>query len=166
MPRRRRRLATDLVLGAAAGASATWLMDKVTTAMYERESRAVRKRENKARGNKTAYEIAAERASDFVGIPVTKQTRKQIGSAIHWSLGVTAGAVYGVVRNRVRTVRFGSGLIYGTLFWLAMDEAALTALKLTPPPRAFPWQTHARGLAGHLVLGGAIEAVFDVADLV
>ena len=46
-----------------------------------------------------------------------------------------------------------------------MDEAALTLLGLTPPPQEFPWQTHLRGAVGHVVLGGAIEAVFDAADL-
>jgi uncharacterized membrane protein YagU involved in acid resistance len=43
-----------------------------------------------------------------------------------------------------------------------MDEAALTLMGLTPPPKNFPWQTHARGLAGHLVLGATIEAAFDL----
>jgi uncharacterized membrane protein YagU involved in acid resistance len=57
----------------------------------------------------------------------------------------------------------GSGIAYGAAFWLLMDEAALTLLGLTPPPKEFPWQTHVRGLAGHLVLGATIEAVFDAA---
>ena len=33
-----RRLAGDLALGVVAGAAATWMMDKVTTALYARES--------------------------------------------------------------------------------------------------------------------------------
>ena len=47
-----------------------------------------------------------------------------------------------------------------------MDEGAVYALGLTPGPTAFPWQTHARGFAGHLVLGVILDAAFDVADLV
>ena len=39
------------------------------------------------------------------------------------------------------------------------------SLGLTPGPRAFPWQAHARGLAGHLVLGLATEGVLQAADL-
>ena len=39
------------------------------------------------------------------------------------------------------------------------------ALGLAPPPTKFPWQTHARGFAGHLALGAVVEAAFDVADL-
>jgi uncharacterized membrane protein YagU involved in acid resistance len=64
----------------------------------------------------------------------------------------------------VRGLGIGSGLAYGVLFWAAMDEGANTALKLTAPPNRFPWQTHARGLAGHLALGAVIEIVFDAAD--
>jgi len=46
-----------------------------------------------------------------------------------------------------------------------MDEIGNVALGLTPGPRAFPWQAHARGLAGHLVLGLAAEGVMQAADL-
>ena len=147
-----RSLVTDILLGAAAGAAATFLMDKATTVMYERESDDVRKQEDDARGDKTAYEIAGEK----IGVPA---------SAIHWGLGVGAGAFYGAARNLIPRAGLGSGLIYGFLFWALMDEAALTALGLTPPPQEFPWQTHARGLAGHMVFGAITESVFDVADL-
>jgi len=70
-----------------------------------------------------------------------------------------------VLRNRSRRVGLGSGLAYGVAFWLVMDETATALLGLAPPPRRFPWQTHARGLAGHVVLGGMIEAAFDMVDL-
>jgi hypothetical protein len=164
--RRRRTLALDVAIGAVAGAGATWLMDRVTQTLYEKEPAIVRKREDAARGEKTAYEIAAEKAAGLLDREVTDEQRKQIGRAIHWGLGVSAGALYGVLRNRVRRFGVGSGIAYGAAFWLLMDEAALVALGLTPPPQEFPWQTHARGLAGHLVLGGAVEAVFDAIDLV
>jgi F0F1-type ATP synthase assembly protein I len=162
----RRNLASDLVIGAAAGAAATWLMDEATTALYESESEEVRDREDDARGDKTAYEIAAEKAAKLAGKRLKKAQRKQIGQAIHWSLGIGAGVIYGALRNQFRGLGIGSGLAYGVVFWLAMDEGANTLLGLTPPPNAFPWQTHARGLAGHLVLGAAVEAVFDVADAI
>ena len=42
----RRPLAVDVLIGAAAGLAATWLMDKVTTVLYERESKDVRERED------------------------------------------------------------------------------------------------------------------------
>jgi len=161
----RRSLATDIALGAAAGAAATWLMDRTTTALYEREPKPVKDRENKARGGRTAFEIAAERGADLIDAKLDDDLRKEAGTAIHWSVGIAAGAAYGALRHKL-PMRVGSGLAFGTAFWLAVDEAANTLLKLTPSPRAFPWQTHARGLAGHVVHGSAVESVFDVADLI
>jgi uncharacterized membrane protein YagU involved in acid resistance len=150
----RRNLTTDLLIGVAAGAAATWLMDKVTTVLYERENPFAKHREDSARGGKTAYETASEK---WFG-------NKKYGSAIHWALGISAGAAYGILRNRAPRLGIGSGLLYGALFFATMDEGVNTALKLTPPPKAFPWQTHARGLAGHLLLGALLEAPFDALD--
>lgn len=166
MKRPRRPLSVDVLLGAAAGAGATWLMDQTTTALYDRQSKASRKQEEKARGGKTAYEIAAEKGAELAGREISKGQRKQLGAAIHWTIGVGSGAIYGLLRNRVRRLGIGSGVAFGLAFALLVDEAALTALGISPPPNAFPWQTHARSLAGHLVLGAVLDATFDVADLV
>jgi hypothetical protein len=152
----------DLVLGAAAGAAATWLMDLVTTKAYELEPEEVQERENRARGGKAAYEIAAEKLADLLGTELDDDQRKAAGSLIHWILGISSGVVYGAMRPLLR--RRGSGLLFGVAFWLLMDEAALTVLGLTPPPREFPWQTHLRGLIGHVVLGATIESAFSVSD--
>jgi len=160
-----RRLAGDLALGFVAGAAATWVMDKVTTVLYARESNEAKERENAARGGRTAYEIAAEKGAGLVGAELTEEQRQWIGGGIHWALGASAGAGYGLVRNRIAAAGLGSGLAYGAVFWLAMDEGALTVLGISPPPQEFPWQTHVRGLIGHLVLGAAIEAAFDIVDL-
>lgn len=154
----RRPLALDVLLGAAAGAAGTFLMDQVTTLAYEREPKSAQKLEDDARGGKTAYVAAAER----LGVPGAQQ--EAAGTAIHWALGVGAGALFGVLRNRAR-LPLGSGVAYGVAFWIVMDEAATALLGLTPPPQRFPWQTHARGVAGHVVLGGTLDAAFAVVDL-
>lgn len=161
---KRRPLLFDLLLGAAAGAAATWLMDVVTTALYDRESDDARTREDDARGGSTAYETAARKTAKLAGFDLTKEQREQAGLAIHWTLGVGAGATYGLLRNRIPRMGIGTGLAYGTVFWLLMDEGVNYALGLTPGPTAFPWQAHARGWVGHAVLGTGVEAAFDIAD--
>lgn len=166
MSRRRRPLAVDLLLGAAAGAAATWAMDKVTAVIYERQPEKTKRQENKARAGKTASEVAAQKGAKLAGRKLSAEQRKKIGGAIHWSLGVSSGALYGLIRNRSRFLGIGSGVAYGLAFYVLVDEAGLSALGISPPPAAFPWQTHARGLAGHLVLGGILDGVFDLADLV
>lgn len=49
---------------------------------------------------------------------------------------------------------------------LLTDLLLNPVLRLTPGPRAFPWQAHARGLGGHLVFGAATELVLEGLDRV
>lgn len=148
----------DVIDGAIAGAVATWLMGQVTTALYERENKAAREREDAARGGKTAYGVAVERAAAVVGTDLSDDERKKLGNNLHWALGIGAGAVYGALRPRISAASLGGGLVFGAAFWLLIDEGANTALRLTPGPAAFPWQAHMRGLAGHLAFGAAANA--------
>jgi uncharacterized membrane protein YagU involved in acid resistance len=152
----------DVLDGVIAGLVATWLMGKATTYLYEREGKVTRKQEDDARGGKTAYGIAAEKAAHMAGIELSDDERKKYGSQIHWALGVGAGAAYGLLRHRLPASQAARGLAFGTAFWLLFDEGATTALGLTPPPNKFPLQTHARGLAGHLVFGAAADAALGV----
>jgi hypothetical protein len=151
--RRRRRIVNDIIKGAVAGALATWAMDKVTTFLYERERESARQREDAARHGRTAYEMAAAKAALLVGKGLPREKRKRFGQGIHWALGIGAGALYGALRPRDERVSLAGGLLFGAAFWLLMDEAITPALRLTKGPAAFPWQTHARGLAGHLAYG-------------
>ncbi len=157
-------LLADLALGAAAGVAATWVMGQATTYLYEHEDPLAREREDSARGGKTAYGVAAEKVAGAMGRPLSDQQRAKLGAGIHWALGAGAGAAYAALRRRVPYMDAGQGLAFGATFFALMDEGANTALHLTPPPSAFPWQAHARGLAAHLVFGLVTDTVLDVAD--
>lgn len=158
----RRSVLTDLIDGAVAGALATWAMGKVTTVLYEKERPAVREREDAARQGKTSFGVAAEKLAAAAGATLSDAQRASYGAAIHWAVGITGGALYGVLRPRVANADVARGLAFGTAFWLLMDEGATPLLRLTPGPGAFPWQTHARGLAGHLVFGAVADATLDL----
>lgn len=146
-------LVADILDGAIAGAIATWVMGQATTVLYEKENEVARQREDDARHGTTAYDVAAEKAASLAGTQLSEDQRKQYGQAIHWALGIGAGALYGALRPRSDVASAAGGLLFGAAFWLLMDETATPALGLTPGPTAFPWQIHARGLAGHLVFG-------------
>jgi hypothetical protein len=159
-------LGEDLIKGAIAGAVATWVMGKVTNTMYQREDRGARRQEDDARSGKTAYGVAAEKAGQAMGTSLNQDQNEKIGAAIHWALGVGAGAVYAVVRRRFASVGKIAGLGFGTVFWAVVDEGVVPALGLTPGARAFPWQAHARGLAGHLTFGTVTDGTLRVLDSV
>ncbi|MBA2245736.1 MAG: DUF1440 domain-containing protein [Gemmatimonadetes bacterium] len=154
----------DVAKGALAGAAATWVMGQVTSYLYEHEDKQARRQEDEAREGKTAYGVAAEKAADAVGQDLSEEQRKQVGSALHWGLGAGAGAAYGALRGRVPGADLGNGLLFGAAFWVLIDEGANVALGLTPGPSEFPWQTHARGLAGHLAFGVAAETALRALD--
>jgi hypothetical protein len=144
---------STVLKGAAAGAAATWTMNQVTTWMYAHESDAAREREDRARGGQTAYVSAASRLAGAAGLKLEEAQRARAGTAMHWATGVTAGMAYAIARQRWPAVSRANGLPFGIGFFLLIDEAMNTAFGFTPPPRAFPWQAHARGAAGHVVFG-------------
>jgi hypothetical protein len=143
--------------GAAAGVAATWIMTRVTTLMYEHENKRAREREDRARGDKTAYEAAAEKGARIFGKTVTQKQRARFGNMIHWALGLGAAIVYAFIRTQLDSPDIRHGLLFGLVFWAVMDEGMTPLLGLTPGPMAFPWQTHLRGLVGHLVFGASVE---------
>jgi len=157
----RQSVLADVVDGAVAGAVATWAMGQITSLLYEHEDTAARQREDEARGGKTAYDVAAEKAAGLAGAELSEDERQKYGSAIHWALGIGAGALYGVLRPRVESASLARGLAFGAAFWLLMDETVTPALGLTPGPTAFPWQTHARGFGGHLAFGAVTDATLS-----
>jgi hypothetical protein len=151
-------VARDLIKGAIAGTVATWVMGRVTTYLYDREDPAARRAEDEARGGKTAYEAAAEKAAGLLGKSLDEKQRQRFGSAVHWALGIGTGAVYAVLRRRFDRVSKLGGTGFGTAFWAVVDEGLVSLMGLTPSPPQFPWQAHARGLAGHLTFGSVTEA--------
>jgi hypothetical protein len=161
-----RSLVRDVLKGAVAGAAATWVMGRVTTVMYDQEGREAREREDEARDGSTAYATAAEKGAKMAGMNPDKQSLQRAGNLLHWGLGIGAGAVYGAMRGRVLDADWKGSLQFGSSFFMLVDEVANPMLGLTPGPGAFPWQTHARGLAGHSVFGVTAEAVMRALDRV
>lgn len=153
-----RHLVRDVIQGAAAGVVATWLMGRVTSFLYDRENWEARDREDRARDGRTSYETAAMKVARRFGRSLDEREQATLGNALHWMLGITAGAIYATMGAEGRHLSLSRGLKFGTGFWLFMDETVTPALGLTPGPRAFPWQTHVRGLAGHAAYGLAVES--------
>jgi len=164
--RTRDGIGRDLLKGAIAGAVATFVMSKVTGYMYEHEDRGARREEDKARGGRSSYEAAAEKAASATGTSLDPHQRQQAGAAMHWALGIGAGAAYAVFRRRFQGLGNMAGTAFGTGFWTLLDEGLVPALGLTPGPRAFPWQTHARGLVGHLTFGTVTDGTLRLLDRV
>jgi hypothetical protein len=152
------------IRGAVAGAVATWVMNQVTSALYARESAAAREREDRARGGDTAYARAAKTLARRANVSLTDERTQQAGTALHWATGIMAGVKYAALRRQWPDVAAGFGSLYGFSFFVTMDELMNPLMGFTPGPSAFPWQAHARGLAGHAAFGVVAEGTLRLLD--
>lgn len=158
---------TDMVKGAIAGAVGVWALDKVTWWMWDREDPAALQQEREARpGGLDPAHVIANRAAEAMGTELTPKQPHPAGIGVHYSLGIMPGAAYGVLRKRVDGVGAAGGLLYGLGLFLMQDEALNPILGTSGKPGEYPWQAHARGLVGHLVLGAITHATLDVLDSV
>lgn len=165
--RRRRNggLAADLVKGAIAGAAGVYALDKVTWWIWHHEDPAALQQEREARpeGLDPAH-VIANRAAEAMGTELTPKQPNPAGIGVHYALGILPGAIYGAFRNRIPAIGAASGMAYGLGMFLMQDETLNPLLGTSGGPTEYPWQAHARGLVGHLVLGFVTDAVLNVLD--
>jgi len=90
---------------------------------------------------------------------LTQSEKKMAGPAVHYGLGSGVGALYGVAAEIAPKVTAGSGLLFGGVFWLVVDEGAVPLLGLSKGPAAYPFSTHAYALSSHFVYGLTAEIV-------
>lgn len=162
--RERRRPGRVLARGVVAGAAAWWAMDRALSFLYDREDAAVRWREDRARGGIPALEAMAAEGAAATVRPLSEAERQRAGTALQWTVGIGTGVLYALVRDRLPGSGLGRGLAYGAAVSLVFDEGLVPLLGFAPGPAAFPWQTHARGLAGHLVFGGVAEITLGLLE--
>jgi len=159
-------IGAEIIKGAVAGAVATLAMSQVTNWLYEHEDPQAREREDRVRAGVPSSARAAEKAAALVNVRLSERQRTRAASAVHWATGLSAGITYALMRRQWQGAASGKGLGYGAGFFLVVDELMNPLLGLTPGPGAFPWQAHARGLAGHLAFGVTAELVLEGLDRV
>ncbi len=162
----RRSITTDLLKGAVAGAAGWRVMDPAIQFLYNHEGPSVREAEDAARGRVPALEVLAEKIAARAGLSLSLAQREKAGTALQWATVIVTGMAYGALRDRAPAVGAGHGLAFGAGVALLVDEGMVPLLGLSPGPGAFPWQTHARSLVGHLIFGFAADAALDLLDRV
>ena len=90
---------------------------------------------------------------------LTEREKKIAGPAVHYSLGIGVGGLYGAAAEMAPKVTAGKGLPFGAAFWLLVDEGAVPLLGLSKGPTAYPLSTHAYALSSHFVYGLTAEVV-------
>lgn len=151
---------TDAVVGSLAGYGATLVMERASTKMYGAQSESLRQREEQLRiemPTTTLVRKLAEAADKKV-----RDQAQRLGMWVHYAFGAAGGpAAAWLMRRGLAGVP--AGVAVGIGMWVAADEGANAVLGLTPPATEFPFVTHARALAAHLVYGFALGALLGTA---
>jgi hypothetical protein len=104
---------------------------------------------------------SARKLAGLIGAEPTDEQAGTIAATLHQGLGQLYGVVAAALTRRgVPPVR--AGLASGTAGFLLVDELA-NSLFFTPPPQAYPVESHLRGLVGHLTFGATTGALLALA---
>lgn len=175
-------LLKGLIAGAIGGLVASWTMDQfqaLWSKLSEANDDAQRKQEQQqqqsaqkngrqqgqgAKQDGEEEEPATEKAAEAISENVfehelTKSEKKVAGPAVHYAMGVTSGAIYGVTAEFVPLATVGAGIPFGAAIWLIADEAAVPALGLSKSPTEVPLSNHAYALVSHFVYGLTTDVV-------
>lgn len=107
----------------------------------------------------TTVKAALAISEGIFGHKLTREGKKIAGTAVHYSLGTGVGGLYGAVAEVAPEVTRGSGLPFGIVFWLIVDETAVPLLRFSKGPTQYPLSTHVYALTSHLVYGLTAEVV-------
>ena len=158
-------IAVELIKGAIAGAVSVWAMDRVTWYMYRNEDREAYLQEKRAQVHgKYVADVAVDKTLEATGAQLTDEQRFAAGRGVHYFLGIAPGMLYAALRHKVKGLDAAGGSLYGLGLFVLMDEIVAPLAGLSSGPMAYPWQAHARGLAGHLTVGLITDATLNLLD--
>ena len=164
-----------IIAGATAGITATLIMDqffKLTSAGQKAVEKQMKlaqgespweiaheqaRQEQQAAQQEGSTEIVARKIAQAAGKTLDREKKKTAGQVVHYTFGTLMGIVYGVSAELLPDVTTAAGTAYGTMLFLAADEVAVPALRLSPPTDQTPPTDHLQHWAAHVVYGGSLE---------
>ncbi|MFN2517010.1 MAG: DUF1440 domain-containing protein [Pyrinomonadaceae bacterium] len=121
-------------------------------------------RDLEAEGRDEEQDDATERLANAVAVAVsgrelTESEKELAGTAFHYAMGITSGALYGAAAEIIPEVKVGAGIPFGAAVWFIADEGLVPAVGLSKSATDYPPSIHAYALASHLVFGLTTELV-------
>lgn len=162
--RKKRSAWKGLAAGVVGGVVASWAMDRFQYwwlsfgGRDELQLQQVSADEGN-RDEPATVKTASAISKRVFGHNLTVKEKELAGPLVHYAVGTTAGAVYGLAAEYEPAVTTVAGIPFGVTFWVVVDEGALPLLGLAQGPTAYPLSTHVYALASHLVFGLTTEVV-------
>lgn len=153
-----------LVAGVVGGLVASWAMDRFQYwwLSFGRSDEVQLQQATIEEGNQdepATVKTASAISEGVFGHSLSMKEKEIAGPIVHYAVGTTAGAVYGLAAEYEPEVTTLVGIPFGAAFWMVVDEGALPLLGLAKGPKAYPISTHGYALASHLVFGLTAEVV-------
>lgn len=151
-----------MLAGAVAGLAASWTMSQFQSS-WSRTQQKLREQSGK-RQLSSGDEDATMKTVEAIGKEVlhvepSKEEKEKYAPVVHYAFGTAIGALYGALAERYPSVTKRWGTEYASAVFLAADELAVPALKLSKPLTQSPVSTHIYGWASHLVYGASAESI-------
>lgn len=163
MPKETNWLINDVLIGAIGGVIGTVVLERISLALYERESPEAKKSEDELRTEgDPPLQLAKRISDDVLRLNLPEAKKKKLALGIHYAFGAMAGALYGALQPRVPFLSAGLGTLFGTGFWLLGDEIGMPVMGLSKPSQDYPWQTHARAWAAHVGYGATVVGTYKI----
>jgi hypothetical protein len=156
--RPRRSLFIDILSGAAAGALGTVALNQAFKLAGKLQPKSGKQPTKESRESPT--ETVARKALEPVGIHLEGDRKKKAGEVVHWSYGITWGALYGALHKLLPQTGRLFGLGFGFGLFLFGDVLLLPTLRLIPPAHKLPLPSHLSAIAAHLAYGSAAEGSY------
>ena len=153
----------DILVGLVAGAIATRITGHVQQALYRATPRDILAREERARPGVPTH-LAVRKAAHAIDREPGPDATARMGSAVHYATGAAFGPRYPLLRQEGGLGPVGAAIGTGLAMSAVLDEGVGPALGLSGPPRAYPWQTHARGVLAHLAFGAATALAHEALE--
>src|SRR5712692_4367813 len=135
-----------LVAGVVGGVVASWAMDRfqywwLSFGGGDELQLQQTPSEEGNREEPATVKTASTISERVFGHSLTVKEKEIAGPLVHYAVGTTAGAVYGIAAEYEPDVTTLAGIPFGAAFWMVVDEGALPLLGLAKGPTAYPIST-------------------------
>jgi putative membrane protein len=164
-----KRLVRAAGVGAVAGLAGAWAMSEFSRAwgklVLKQDPHPVLVNPGKLAMHASPQEWdSTVAAADMIGEHLrphgwTREQRAMAATVVHYAMGATMGAAYGVATELMPMVRTGSGVAFGAVLWAVGVETALPALGITRKLKDYPASMQAHCAGEHIVYGLTTELV-------
>ena len=162
MPHKQPHLIKGLLAGLAGGLLASFLMEQFQSLWTKAAKELGPERsagKTNSKNDPSTVKTAEAISTRLVHRQIPENKKNIAGEIVHYAMGATSGAIYGVAAELIPLATAAEGLAFGTTVWIAADNTIVPALGLAKRPTQTPVSTHLYALASHLVYGFITETV-------